>query len=144
MRRGVITFQTHNRLTICRAAPAARASIAPCPPSPAAAAQNDAQAQKLADFSMAMFQVGTIGIRAGVPVDVDQWGWSCGFLSSFASHLEHHDGTAEDPLRQAAGPDFEGRVGETICPAAPRRTSPSIDGQRATGLPGNMRCGTRA
>jgi hypothetical protein len=24
-------------------------------------------------------QVGSIGIRAGVPVDVDQWGWSCGF-----------------------------------------------------------------
>jgi hypothetical protein len=23
--------------------------------------------------------VGTIGIRAGVPVDVDQWGWNCGF-----------------------------------------------------------------
>jgi hypothetical protein len=24
-------------------------------------------------------QVGTIAERAGVPVDVDQWGWSCGF-----------------------------------------------------------------
>jgi hypothetical protein len=23
--------------------------------------------------------VGTIGERAGVPVDVDRWGWSCGF-----------------------------------------------------------------
>jgi hypothetical protein len=23
--------------------------------------------------------VGTIGERAGVPVDVDQWSWSCGF-----------------------------------------------------------------
>jgi hypothetical protein len=23
--------------------------------------------------------VGTIGERAGVPVDVDQWQWSCGF-----------------------------------------------------------------
>jgi hypothetical protein len=23
--------------------------------------------------------VGTMAIRAGVPVDVDQWGWSCGF-----------------------------------------------------------------
>src|SRR5258708_23796023 len=23
--------------------------------------------------------VGTIGVRAGVPNDVDQWGWSCGF-----------------------------------------------------------------
>ena len=36
-------------------------------------------------------QIGTIGIRAGVPVDVDQWGWSCGFYPR--SHpLEH--GTA--------------------------------------------------
>ena len=25
-------------------------------------------------------QVGTIGMRAGVPVDVDQWGWSCGSI----------------------------------------------------------------
>jgi len=24
-------------------------------------------------------QVGTTSMRAGVPVDVDQWGWSCGF-----------------------------------------------------------------
>lgn len=24
-------------------------------------------------------RVGTIGERAGVPVDVDQWGWKCGF-----------------------------------------------------------------
>jgi hypothetical protein len=24
-------------------------------------------------------KVGTIGIRAGVSVDVDPWGWSCGF-----------------------------------------------------------------
>ena len=24
-------------------------------------------------------RVGTIGQRAGVPVDVDQWQWSCGF-----------------------------------------------------------------
>jgi hypothetical protein len=24
-------------------------------------------------------QVGTIGMRSGVPVDVDQWDWTCGF-----------------------------------------------------------------
>jgi hypothetical protein len=24
-------------------------------------------------------RVGSIGIRAGVPIDVDQWGWSVGF-----------------------------------------------------------------
>jgi hypothetical protein len=34
-------------------------------------------------------QVGTIGIRGGVPVDVDQWGWSCGF-----HRLKRVDGTA--------------------------------------------------
>jgi hypothetical protein len=24
--------------------------------------------------------VGTIGLRAGVPTDVDQWSWSCGYF----------------------------------------------------------------
>jgi hypothetical protein len=24
-------------------------------------------------------RVGSIGERAGVPIDVDQWGWTCGF-----------------------------------------------------------------
>jgi hypothetical protein len=38
-------------------------------------------------------QVGTIGKRAGVPVDVDQWGWSCGFDPP--AHLGHVSGTAE-------------------------------------------------
>jgi hypothetical protein len=37
--------------------------------------------------------VGTIGIRAGVPVDKDQWGWSCGFYPP--SHEGRHiEGTA--------------------------------------------------
>jgi hypothetical protein len=39
---------------------------------------NDAHAESWQIF-YGDVQVGTIGIRAGVPVDVDQWGWSCGF-----------------------------------------------------------------
>jgi len=49
-------------------------------------------------------KVGTIGIRAGVPTDVDQWGWSCGFYPR-SHHLEHHDGTAE--TFEQARADFE-------------------------------------
>jgi hypothetical protein len=37
-------------------------------------------------------QVGTIAARAGVPVDVDQWGWRCGFYPP--AHLGSLDGTA--------------------------------------------------
>jgi hypothetical protein len=39
-------------------------------------------------------RVGTIAARAGLPVDVDQWGWQCGFYPP--SHCGRHcDGTAE-------------------------------------------------
>jgi hypothetical protein len=39
--------------------------------------------------------VGTIAARAGVPVDVDQWGWDCGFYP--LSHRGmREDGTAAD------------------------------------------------
>jgi|SRR6478672_3296722 hypothetical protein len=38
-------------------------------------------------------QVGTIGTRAGVPVDVDQWGWSCGFYPG-SEPSEYLSGTA--------------------------------------------------
>jgi hypothetical protein len=38
-------------------------------------------------------QAGTIARRAGVPSDVDQWGWDCGFYPR--SHAGHRfDGTA--------------------------------------------------
>jgi hypothetical protein len=37
-------------------------------------------------------QVGWIGERAGVPKDVERWGWSCGF--SPPAHLGHITGTA--------------------------------------------------
>jgi hypothetical protein len=38
-------------------------------------------------------QVGTIGERAGVPVGVDQWGWSCGFYPGLHPG-QHRTGTA--------------------------------------------------
>ena len=82
-------------------------------------------------------QVGTIGIRAGVPVDVDQWGWSCGFYPR-SHRLEHHDGTAE--TFEQARADFEAAWRDYL--PAPRPTSPSIDSS-AIGLPGNMRCTPR-
>ena len=37
--------------------------------------------------------VGTIGERAGVPVDVDRWQWSCGFYPGLHSG-QHRYGTA--------------------------------------------------
>jgi hypothetical protein len=37
--------------------------------------------------------VGWIGIRAGVPIDVDQWGWRCGFYPD-VEPKGHQDGTA--------------------------------------------------
>src|SRR5689334_15161882 len=46
-------------------------------------------------------RVGTIGLRSGVPVDVDQWAWSCGFYP--VSHRgEREDGTAPDSLTARA------------------------------------------
>jgi hypothetical protein len=46
-------------------------------------------------------RVGTITERAGVPVDVDQWGWTCGFHP--VSHHFHLSGTAAtfDQAREA-------------------------------------------
>jgi len=80
-------------------------------------------------------QVGTIGIRAGVPADVDQWGWSCGFYPR-----SHHEGTAE--TFEQARADFEADWRDYL-PVAPRPTSSGIDGS-AIGLRGNMRCGMPA
>ena len=39
-------------------------------------------------------QVGTISRRAGVPVDVDQWGWSCGFFPAIDRSLRAGGTTA--------------------------------------------------
>jgi hypothetical protein len=38
-------------------------------------------------------RVGTIGQRAGVPVDVDEWGWSCGFYPGLEPR-QHLSGSA--------------------------------------------------
>ena len=48
--------------------------------------------------------VGTIAIRAGVPVDVDQWGWDCGFYPRSHQGLQVQ-GTAE--TFEQARADFE-------------------------------------
>jgi hypothetical protein len=47
-------------------------------------------------------RVGTIGKRAGVPVDVDQWGWSCGFYPGLHPG-RHQYGSAEDFETARAG-----------------------------------------
>jgi hypothetical protein len=39
-------------------------------------------------------RIGWIGQRAGVPVDVDQWGWSCSFYPGLHPG-QHQDGSAE-------------------------------------------------
>jgi hypothetical protein len=48
--------------------------------------------------------VGTITERAGVPHDVDQWGWICGFYP-VTRRGEHADGTAK--IFEQARADFE-------------------------------------
>jgi hypothetical protein len=46
--------------------------------------------------------VGTIGERAGVPVDVDQWKWSCGFYPGLHPG-QHRYGTAANFYEARAG-----------------------------------------
>jgi hypothetical protein len=59
--------------------------------------------------------VGTIGERAGVPIDVDQWGWSCGFYPGLHPG-QHRRGTAGTFELARAG--FEADW-ETLLPEAP-------------------------
>jgi hypothetical protein len=55
--------------------------------------------------------VRTIAQRAGVPHDVDQWGWACGFYP--VTHpLTHADGTAE--TFEQARADFEAAWAEYL------------------------------
>lgn len=49
-------------------------------------------------------RVGHIGIRAGVPVDEDQWGWACGFYPG-CDPGQHTNGSAE--TFEAARAEFE-------------------------------------
>jgi hypothetical protein len=46
--------------------------------------------------------VGTIAERSGVPVDVDQWGWSCGFYPGIHPR-QHRYGTGTDFAEARAG-----------------------------------------
>src|SRR5215475_39837 len=48
--------------------------------------------------------VGTIGERAGVPADLDQWGWTCGFYPGVEPG-QHRDGAA--PTFEEARVGFE-------------------------------------
>jgi hypothetical protein len=61
-------------------------------------------------------RVGTITERAGVPHDVDQWGWRCGFYPVTHQHL-HADGTAE--TFEQARADFEAAWAEYLPRCAP-------------------------
>ena len=47
---------------------------------------------------------GSINKRAGIPADVDQWGWSCGFYPGLEPG-EHQSGSA--PTFETARADFE-------------------------------------
>ena len=58
----------------------------------------------LARLNYGDVHVGTIAIRAGVPVDVDQWGWNCGFYP-WSHHGQPIQGTAE--TFEQARADFE-------------------------------------
>ena len=49
-------------------------------------------------------RVGTIGRRAGVPIEVDQWGWSCGFYPGLEPG-QRRSGSA--PTFDQARADFE-------------------------------------
>jgi hypothetical protein len=80
-------------------------------------------------------QVGSVGMRSGVPNGVDQWGWSCGFISQ---RLRITEGTA--PTFDLARAKFE-KPGRPTCPAASMPTSPNI-ASTAPGRPGNTQCMT--
>ena len=49
-------------------------------------------------------RVGSISERAGIPTDVDQWGWSCGFYPGLEAS-KHQSGSA--PTFEAACAAFE-------------------------------------
>jgi len=46
--------------------------------------------------------VGTIGERAGVPVDVNQWSWSCGFYPGLHPGQHRHGAHRRSPKRVLA------------------------------------------
>jgi hypothetical protein len=48
--------------------------------------------------------VGTIAVMPGVPIDVDQWGWNCGF---YPGTLPHQDSSGTAATFDLARIDFE-------------------------------------
>jgi hypothetical protein len=84
-------------------------------------------------------RVGTIAARAGVPVDVDQWGWQCGLYPP-SHHGRHTEGTAE--TFEQARAEFEAAWKE-YSQNARKLILKNIDA-RKHGRRGNMRCGTPA
>ena len=64
--------------------------------------------------------VGTIAIRSGIPVDRDQWGWSCGFYPG-SDPGEYLSGTAA--TFDQARADFGGGMAFVLGQAQPRPPS---------------------
>jgi hypothetical protein len=67
--------------------------------------------------------VGKIGERAGVPVDVDPWHWSCGFYPGLHPG-QHRYGTAISFEERAPA---SRPIGTTFCPRYPTVHSRSAD-----------------
>jgi hypothetical protein len=65
--------------------------------------------------------VGTIGERAGVPVDVDRWKWSCGFYPRLHSG-QHKDGTAATFEEARAGFEADWRGTQSVASGINQRS----------------------
>jgi hypothetical protein len=63
--------------------------------------------------------IGTIAVRAGVPVDVDQWGWDCGFYPASHDGIREYGTAATFELAR----DHSKRRGAEFFRAAPMPTS---------------------
>jgi hypothetical protein len=84
-------------------------------------------------------RVGTISERSGVPHDVDQWGWNCGFYP--LSHRGRQAGGTAATFDEARA-DFEAAWKVYLARCA-EPTSMNIDGRRHGRL-GSMQCMTPA
>jgi hypothetical protein len=80
-----------------------------CPLSPAA--DRSTIARNAGTSILATCMWARIAIRAGVPVEVDQWGWDCGFYPP-AHQGRHVDGAAE--TFEQARADFEAALREYL------------------------------
>jgi hypothetical protein len=84
-------------------------------------------------------RVGTIGERAGVPVDVDQWQWSCGFYPGLHPG-QHRHGTVATFAEARAGFEADWRsLLPEILKVLSRNGAIIRRGPR-----GNMPCGSAA